>query len=446
MIGKAGRADTPTDPAPLEMVETFVNFRPKELWPKRAMHFDDAARQTRAVLAKLEQQGYVQPAKGDDRDDLINDAAMSALNRFDEAMRSLAVERCQGFEQDLGPALTRFAVAETVRRIPRERRPAMAEWHGREGGDRCAGERPGPDLRQVAGEEPGPGGRYQAQQRRGPGAGGSPRPEDGAGPGPRRQGEPGAGGRDGRGRGGGPGPEDVRRRGAESGSGEAGRAVGGVRGSEVELGAVRPRRGGVHLVGAGGVGQERPRPRPFGRRAARATTMPTSSTSPMAGDLLRKSPATRGASRPPWPRSWRCGRSWRSRSRRACSCGGGRAGRRATCTRRWIRCSRCPAGPTSGRSRSTTASTCWPRASRARSASRCSAPIQRPSPAWPRRSNRRSRGTRTAPACPAPWTWRPIASWARATWRSRSTGRRRPATASASATFRIRLRWHWAAG
>ena len=31
VIGKAGRADTPTDPAPLDMVETFVNFRPKEL-------------------------------------------------------------------------------------------------------------------------------------------------------------------------------------------------------------------------------------------------------------------------------------------------------------------------------------------------------------------------------------------------------------------------------
>ena len=49
-------------------------------------------------------------------------------------------------------------------------------------------------------------------------------------------------------------------------------------------------------------------------------------------------------------------------------------------------------------------------------------------------------------ACPAPWTWRPTGSWARATWRSTSTGRRRRATASASATFRIRLRWLWAAG
>src|SRR5579872_169226 len=73
VIGKAGRADTPTDPAPLDMVETFVNFRPKELWPKRVLKFDDASRQTRAVLARLEEKGYVQPAKADDRDALVND-------------------------------------------------------------------------------------------------------------------------------------------------------------------------------------------------------------------------------------------------------------------------------------------------------------------------------------------------------------------------------------
>src|SRR5262249_2575656 len=35
VIGKAGRADTPTDPAPLDMFETIVNFRPKAFWPKR---------------------------------------------------------------------------------------------------------------------------------------------------------------------------------------------------------------------------------------------------------------------------------------------------------------------------------------------------------------------------------------------------------------------------
>ena len=50
VIGKAGRADTPTDPAPLDMVETFVNFRPKELWPKRVLKFADGERQVKDVL------------------------------------------------------------------------------------------------------------------------------------------------------------------------------------------------------------------------------------------------------------------------------------------------------------------------------------------------------------------------------------------------------------
>ena len=42
VVGKSGRADTPTDPAPLDMVETFVNFRPRDLWPKRVLRYEDA--------------------------------------------------------------------------------------------------------------------------------------------------------------------------------------------------------------------------------------------------------------------------------------------------------------------------------------------------------------------------------------------------------------------
>ena len=36
VVGKAGRAETPTDPAPMDMIETMVNFRPRELWPGRS--------------------------------------------------------------------------------------------------------------------------------------------------------------------------------------------------------------------------------------------------------------------------------------------------------------------------------------------------------------------------------------------------------------------------
>ena len=35
IVGKAGRADTPTDPSPLDMVESVITLRPKEHWPQR---------------------------------------------------------------------------------------------------------------------------------------------------------------------------------------------------------------------------------------------------------------------------------------------------------------------------------------------------------------------------------------------------------------------------
>ena len=43
VVGKAGRAETPTDSAPLDMIETVINLRDHELWPKRKLRFDDVA-------------------------------------------------------------------------------------------------------------------------------------------------------------------------------------------------------------------------------------------------------------------------------------------------------------------------------------------------------------------------------------------------------------------
>jgi Cu(I)/Ag(I) efflux system membrane protein CusA/SilA len=120
VIGKAGRADTATDPAPIDMVETFVNFRPRAHWPKRVLRFPDALRQTQDVLAALEERGYVvPPPHADDRASLLNDATQKALERFDETMRELALRRYQEFEGELGPLLTRFAIEETLRQSRR---------------------------------------------------------------------------------------------------------------------------------------------------------------------------------------------------------------------------------------------------------------------------------------------------------------------------------------
>lgn len=129
VIGKAGRADTPTDPAPLDMVETFVNFRPKELWPKRVLKYDDAAKQTTAVWQKLIDRGDVTaPADISEVTNLLNDATQKALERFDETQRELALLRYREFEGELSSQLTQFAIGEMIRRWQ-----ASDSLHWREG-------------------------------------------------------------------------------------------------------------------------------------------------------------------------------------------------------------------------------------------------------------------------------------------------------------------------
>ncbi len=50
VFGKAGRADTPTDPAPLEMFETVVNLKPESQWP-RGMTMDELKDQMNDALS-----------------------------------------------------------------------------------------------------------------------------------------------------------------------------------------------------------------------------------------------------------------------------------------------------------------------------------------------------------------------------------------------------------
>jgi Cu(I)/Ag(I) efflux system membrane protein CusA/SilA len=110
VVGKAGRAETPTDPAPLDMIETMVNFRPQELWPKRKLRTADAERQGAAVLDALVARGLVRLPDGTSREGVVNDAVMEALPLYDAQMREYGTARNQEFERDLGPQLYRFTV------------------------------------------------------------------------------------------------------------------------------------------------------------------------------------------------------------------------------------------------------------------------------------------------------------------------------------------------
>ena len=116
VVGKAGRAETPTDPAPPDMVETVVNLRPRDHWPKRELRYDDALGQSDVVLSAMIDRGWVAaPADGDPRRNLANDATMYAVAEFDEVLRESAQQEMLSFEHELAPRLTRHGVEETVR-------------------------------------------------------------------------------------------------------------------------------------------------------------------------------------------------------------------------------------------------------------------------------------------------------------------------------------------
>lgn len=117
IVGKSGRADTPTDPSPLDMVETIINLRPKDAWPKRKMKYDDAERQSHVVLKLLEDKGFVaSPASDADRKAAIDRATMAAINRTDAALRGFVLQRQREFEAQLGPQLVHEFITELTKR------------------------------------------------------------------------------------------------------------------------------------------------------------------------------------------------------------------------------------------------------------------------------------------------------------------------------------------
>src|SRR5581483_6861103 len=118
-VGKVGRAETSTDPSGIEMVETIINLKPQEWWPKRKWDFDDALEQAAIVAAQMQQKGWL---KADQENispqdwarvasavqdpeylkrnprltrpsELLNTAASVAVDKFDADMRAFARRR-----------------------------------------------------------------------------------------------------------------------------------------------------------------------------------------------------------------------------------------------------------------------------------------------------------------------------------------------------------------
>lgn len=118
VVGKGGRAETPTDPSPLDMVETVITLRPKEYWLKRKVKFDDAYSETQRVVGLLEKQGTIGPFSGENaRKSFLNEVANGALNRFDASMREELMRRVMEFEQVLMDDSVRFVMERLLAQI-----------------------------------------------------------------------------------------------------------------------------------------------------------------------------------------------------------------------------------------------------------------------------------------------------------------------------------------
>jgi Cu(I)/Ag(I) efflux system membrane protein CusA/SilA len=111
VVGKVGRADTPTDPSGIDMVETVVTLRPKEWWPKRKVQFDDALAEARRLVSTLQTAGFMKADwKADAADGLANNATMDATTACDRTLRDLARRRQLEFEPELAHRLVQDTV------------------------------------------------------------------------------------------------------------------------------------------------------------------------------------------------------------------------------------------------------------------------------------------------------------------------------------------------
>ena len=106
VVGKSGRADTPTDPSPLDMIETVINFHPKEHWPKRLLSPADAKTQALKAINRIQAQGFfVSSFTNEIKTALAEDIVMNGIPRFDGTMRGFSLQRQTEYSPILGQAL-----------------------------------------------------------------------------------------------------------------------------------------------------------------------------------------------------------------------------------------------------------------------------------------------------------------------------------------------------
>lgn len=110
VVGKAGRAETATDPAPLDMVETVINLRPRAERAARGVRLEDARDWTERARAALVSAGLLEETAGADREDLVEGAASGLAERLGRGLRDLAAANLREFDADAARGVIRGIV------------------------------------------------------------------------------------------------------------------------------------------------------------------------------------------------------------------------------------------------------------------------------------------------------------------------------------------------
>ena len=108
VTGKAGRAETPFDPAPLDMIETMIEFRAHEFWPRRRLVESDTVEITTEFLRRLSDEKLIEQVPPDVQLEIID----AAMFRFDTIQRETAFQQTEIFRQQLREDLCRTLIEE----------------------------------------------------------------------------------------------------------------------------------------------------------------------------------------------------------------------------------------------------------------------------------------------------------------------------------------------
>lgn len=115
VTGKAGRADTPFDPAPIDMIETMVEFYSRERWPSRRLLRPDAEVFAAHILRTLTESELVEPAQNST--ELLHEIVDAGLVRYDAVQREVCWQRLQLFQTELSRRLAFMLVSSIAGRL-----------------------------------------------------------------------------------------------------------------------------------------------------------------------------------------------------------------------------------------------------------------------------------------------------------------------------------------